>query len=73
MARPELGVIEPGAPADLLILDENPMKDPSALAHPYAVIRGGRLLRSDPEPPGFLRTARVAFALLSGLLWGGPD
>jgi imidazolonepropionase-like amidohydrolase len=41
----ELGTIRPGALADLLVVDGNPLEDPSLLADPEshldAVVKGG--------------------------------
>lgn len=70
LRRNDLGVIAVGAAGDLLVLDEDPRADPNAFAHPYAVIRSGRLYRSEPAPPGFLRSLRVATRLLGALLFG---
>lgn len=43
----ELGVIAPGAVADLVILDGDPLEDPANLRRVRAVIRGGRLATLD--------------------------
>lgn len=49
MRKGELGVVAPGAFADLLILNANPLDDVTALGDPgnaiHSVIKGGRLLR----------------------------
>lgn len=42
----DLGVVHPGARADLLVLDGNPMEDLRALHAQYAVLRFGRLVPS---------------------------
>lgn len=40
----DVGSIEPGAHADLLIVDRNPLEDPSALSEPTAVFKGGEIV-----------------------------
>ncbi len=42
----DLGALEPGHAASLLVLDEDPLEDPSTLARPWAVWAEG--LRLDP-------------------------
>ena len=39
---PTAGTIAPGAPADLVVLDEDPYDHPTAFARPRATMRGGR-------------------------------
>jgi imidazolonepropionase-like amidohydrolase len=73
LGRSDLGRIEPGSAADLLILDGNPLLDTGALARPWAVVRDGRLLVADPAPPGPLRAARVLLSLISGRFFGASD
>ena len=46
----ELGVIAPGARADLIALNENPLKNPKIFADPRAmplIVKGGRLVRRE--------------------------
>jgi imidazolonepropionase-like amidohydrolase len=46
----ELGVIAPGARADLIALDENPLKNPKVFADSRAmplIVKGGRLIRRE--------------------------
>jgi len=40
----ELGTIAPGAGADLVLLDDDPMRDPVAFAHVGATVRAGRVV-----------------------------
>lgn len=42
----ELGVIQPGARADLILLSGNPLADPSHLRKPEVVIAGGRVFEA---------------------------
>jgi len=49
LGRPELGTLQPGAVADLLVLAEDPLKDPGVLSRPLAVMQAGRWVR--PLPP----------------------
>ncbi|MCA9283608.1 MAG: amidohydrolase family protein [Phycisphaerales bacterium] len=42
--RDRVGAIEPGRVADLVLLDANPLDDPSALGRPVAVVHDGRML-----------------------------
>jgi imidazolonepropionase-like amidohydrolase len=49
---PERGIVEVGRRADLVILDDDPLRDINALRTPVSVIAGGRLIRSSlPAPP----------------------
>jgi cytosine/adenosine deaminase-related metal-dependent hydrolase len=41
---PQLGTLEPGAPADLLIFERDPTESLDALATLRAVVAGGRIL-----------------------------
>lgn len=41
---PGLGLLEPGAPADLLVFGEDPTRDPSALSTLQAVVADGRYI-----------------------------
>jgi len=42
---PKLGTLLPGAPADLIVLDGDPLDDPTVLAHPSGVMSRGRWIR----------------------------
>ena len=46
-AREWLGlpVYQPGAPADLVVYDQDPAADPGAVHHPSVIVRNGRLAR----------------------------
>jgi len=44
----DLGTLESGKLADMVILEENPQENPSALRKPYAVIIDGQLVRAIP-------------------------
>lgn len=48
LGRPDLGTLVPGAPADLIVLEDNPLDDLSVLDAPVAVMQMGRWTR----PPG---------------------
>jgi imidazolonepropionase-like amidohydrolase len=50
MRRPGTGCLSPGCAADLLLLAEDPSKGMAALRHPLALVRGGRLWRTDELP-----------------------
>jgi imidazolonepropionase-like amidohydrolase len=43
-----LGAIAPGRDASLLVLDEDPLVDPTALARPRAVLHRGRVIAGEP-------------------------
>jgi imidazolonepropionase-like amidohydrolase len=43
----DAGVLEPGAHADLLVLDENPLEDVTALREPRTVVKGGEVVAGD--------------------------
>jgi imidazolonepropionase-like amidohydrolase len=43
----DLGTLEPGKRADLLVLDADPQSDISHARHIYRVVRGGAILNSD--------------------------
>jgi cytosine/adenosine deaminase-related metal-dependent hydrolase len=47
LGEPGLGVVEPGAPADLLLFREDPTRDLDALATLEAVVADGRLYRRE--------------------------
>jgi imidazolonepropionase-like amidohydrolase len=44
LRRPDLGVIRPGAPADVLLLRSNPLEDIQALGTPVAIFKAGELV-----------------------------
>lgn len=44
--RPASGRIRPGAPADLALVDRNPLDDPSALRSIWGVVRGQQIVRA---------------------------
>jgi imidazolonepropionase-like amidohydrolase len=72
LGRPgELGVIAPGALADLLVVDGNPLKDLGLFqeqgAHIPVVMQGGRFHRNRLAPDN--RSARGARRLLGFLSW----
>ncbi len=73
LARPDLGLVAAGGPADLLVLDANPLTDLQAFARPRHVIAAGRLVpdlpRDEPPVPGFFRTLKVVAELLPALLF----
>ena len=57
LGRSDLGVIEPGAIADLLVIDGDPIADPELLADPTrppVVIRAGRVVAGSLAPVGSL-------------------
>lgn len=58
-ASDRVGVLAPGASADLLVLDDDPLADVSALRGMHAVVQGGRVVRDDRSrlraPAGALR------------------
>lgn len=46
----ELGVIAPGARADLIALNDNPLKDPHVFARPDSmplIVKGGEFVRRE--------------------------
>jgi imidazolonepropionase-like amidohydrolase len=43
---PDVGLVEPGYVADLLVVDGDPVASVSALAAPRHVIQGGRVVAS---------------------------
>lgn len=45
LGRPTLGAIEPGTDAKVLVLDENPLEDPTTILRPHAVTFGDRVMR----------------------------
>jgi imidazolonepropionase-like amidohydrolase len=50
----DVGLVEPGFVADLLVLDDDPLAAVAALRDPWAVLRGGRPV--DPIPTPILAT-----------------
>ena len=42
----DLGTIEPGKLADIIVLDGNPLYDITALAHVETVVKGGKVMKS---------------------------
>jgi imidazolonepropionase-like amidohydrolase len=50
----DVGLVEPGFVADLLVLDDDPLAAVAALRDPWAVLRGGRPV--DPIPAPILAT-----------------
>jgi imidazolonepropionase-like amidohydrolase len=44
----DLGTIEPGKLADIIVVDGNPLYDITALAHVETVVKGGRVYKSRP-------------------------
>lgn len=63
-AESEIGTIEPGKLADLVILDANPLEDISNVRHVWQVIQGGRIVDRD---------ALLEFVRASPALASGPD
>ncbi len=53
--RPDLGKIEPGALADIVLLRRNPLQDISAVRDVHSVIKGGQLYDGslNSKPPDF--------------------
>lgn len=49
LGRPDVGVLQPNASADFLILDGNPLDDLEVLRSPRAVVRAGSLVRPDVQ------------------------
>jgi len=45
----QIGTIEPGKFADLILLDRNPLDDVSALESIHTVMKGGQIVRQHPE------------------------
>ena len=45
----DLGTIEPGKLADLILVDRNPLDDITALAEVSWVMQGGRIIPRSPE------------------------
>jgi len=45
LGRPELGAIEPGSSGKVLVLNGNPLEDPTAILEPHAVTFGDRVMR----------------------------
>jgi imidazolonepropionase-like amidohydrolase len=45
----DLGTIEPGKLADIIVVNGNPLYDITALAHVEVVVKGGRIYRKDNE------------------------
>jgi imidazolonepropionase-like amidohydrolase len=43
----QVGTLEPGKYADLVVVDGNPAKDVMTLAHPARVMKGGRFIQRD--------------------------
>jgi imidazolonepropionase-like amidohydrolase len=41
----DLGTIEPGKLADIIVVDGNPLYDITALAHVERVVKGGQVLK----------------------------
>lgn len=65
---PQLGVIEEGAPADLLVFREDPTRDPNAFLTLEAVVTQGRLYQK-PQLTGYLlELARYVEAPLYDIL-----
>jgi imidazolonepropionase-like amidohydrolase len=52
LGRSDLGVIEPGARADLTLVDGDPFSDTGVLARPWGVMRAGRYVRGRHRRPG---------------------
>lgn len=44
LGKPDLGIVEPGTPADLVCYDENPLLDISATADPTIVLKEGNIV-----------------------------
>lgn len=44
LGKPELGIVEPGTPADLVCYDENPLLDISTIADPTVVVKEGDIV-----------------------------
>lgn len=51
LGAPELARLAPGAPANLLALDRDPLADPAALARPVFALVGGEQIRLDAAAP----------------------
>jgi imidazolonepropionase-like amidohydrolase len=45
----DLGTVEPGKLADIVVVNGNPLYDITALAHVETVVKGGRVVKS-PRP-----------------------
>ncbi|MCH8849367.1 MAG: amidohydrolase family protein, partial [Chloroflexi bacterium] len=56
LGRDDLGTIEPGKQADLLLLRQNPLEDLAALRDIHRVVQGGRVL----DPAELLASTRSA-------------
>jgi imidazolonepropionase-like amidohydrolase len=48
----ELGILQPGSLADLIVLEDDPLSDLSALGRPSAVMIDGRVVLSELGEPG---------------------
>jgi imidazolonepropionase-like amidohydrolase len=60
LGRPDLGVLSPGAVADLIVVDRDPLAEPSVLtdpAGPRLVIRAGRIVVGSADAVPSLVTA----------------
>ncbi|MBX3468767.1 MAG: amidohydrolase family protein [Planctomycetes bacterium] len=75
LGRHDLGAIAPGARADLVLYDEDPLASIEALRRPVAVFRDGRLVAGGLDgalaplrarPPGVRSVARAAVHLCAG-------
>jgi imidazolonepropionase-like amidohydrolase len=44
----DAGVVEPGAHADLLVLDDDPLEDVAVVGEPRTVVKGGEVVAGDP-------------------------
>jgi imidazolonepropionase-like amidohydrolase len=54
----ELGSIEPGKIADIIVVDGNPLFDITALSHVHVVMKNGVVYKDGNSPEGTPRTAR---------------
>lgn len=51
LGKPDLGTIEPGKLADVIVVNGNPLYDVVALSHVEVVVKDGRIFKGAPTPP----------------------